>query len=123
MPIKVTVTQKDCRRETFRCGGNGGQNVQKRETGVRFTHEPSGSVGQSCDQRTQGQNERIAWRRMAESPKFKAWSALQLQMLEEGYRNVQAKVDAAMAREEDFVVETGVEKCAPREASCDRKDP
>jgi protein subunit release factor B len=104
---KVTVTQADCIRETFRCGGNGGQNLNKRDTGVRFRHPPSGAVGEARDQRTQLQNEKLAWRRMGESKEFQAWARLQLAMLEEGYRNVDRKVDALMA-DENLTVEVGV---------------
>lgn len=121
--MKVVVTQKDCRRDTFRCGGNGGQNVQKRETGVRWTHEPSGAVGESREERSQVQNERTAWKRMAEHPKFKAWCALQLAMLEQGFRDVEAKVDRIMSREEDFLVELAPEKCAHKEVFCDKDKP
>lgn len=119
----VTVTQRDCRRDTFRCGGKGGQNVQKRDTGVRFTHEPSGAVGECREERTQSQNERVAWRRMAEHPKFKLWSNLQLHMVEQGFRDVEAKVDAAMANESDFKIETEVERCMGHEDFCDKTTP
>lgn len=121
--LKVIVTQADCRRDTFRCGGKGGQNLQKRDTGVRWTHPPSGAVGESREERSQLQNEKTAWRRMAETLQFKSWCSLQLQMLEEGYRNVEAKVDRMMAREEDFVVEIeDAEKCVHKEAACDKKE-
>lgn len=71
--LVLSVTAKDCREDRFRCSGAGGQNVNKVETGVRFTHEPSGATGQSCDQRSQLQNRRIAWKRMVETPKFQTW--------------------------------------------------
>ena len=61
--------------ETFRASGNGGQNVNKRDTAVRFTHPASGAVGQSQDQRSQLQNKQTALRRLAEDPRFKAWVA------------------------------------------------
>jgi len=76
-----SITRKDLRRDTFRCGGNGGQNVNKRETGVRFTHIESGAVGQSCDERTQAQNERIAFRRLANSPVLKNWIKMRASQL------------------------------------------
>lgn len=69
----LTVTLKDCRVDTFRCGGKGGQNVNKRDTGVRITHEPSGAIGQSCDERHQLQNKKIAFRRMCETKEFRTW--------------------------------------------------
>lgn len=69
----LSVTLADCRVDTYRCGGNGGQNVNTRETGVRITHTDSGAIGQSCDQRTQWQNKKIAWRRMCETKEFKLW--------------------------------------------------
>lgn len=64
--------------QTFRSGGKGGQNQNVRETGVRIIHPPSGAVGESREQRFQWLNKKIAFRRMAESPKFQAWIHAQL---------------------------------------------
>lgn len=69
----VTVTIKDCDVQTFRCGGNGGQNVNKRETGVRIIHRPSGAIGECREERNQMANKRIAFKRMAESKDFQFW--------------------------------------------------
>ena len=46
--------------ETFRAGGPGGQNQNKRNTGVRWIHVPSGATGEARDHRTQGENKRAA---------------------------------------------------------------
>ena len=54
------VTMKDCDRQTFRAGGKGGQNQNKRDTGVRIIHRASGAVGESREHRTQGQNENLS---------------------------------------------------------------
>ena len=78
------LTRKDFVRQTFHCGGKGGQNVNKVETGVRFIHEPSRARGESCDERTQGQNEKIAFRRMANSSEMRVWIAEQHQDIEKG---------------------------------------
>lgn len=67
------ITMDDCEKQTFRSGGKGGQNQNKRDTGVRIIHRPSGARGESREARTQGQNTKIAWRRMAESPKMQLW--------------------------------------------------
>lgn len=75
MPKKLafSVTIKDCRVDEFRAGGPGGQNQNKRNTGIRVVHEPSGAVGESREERSQLQNKKTAFRRMAQSPKFKIW--------------------------------------------------
>ena len=69
----LRVTAKDCIKQTFRAGGKGGQNQNKRDTGVRFIHPPSGAVGEARDERSQGQNTKLAWRRMAESQAMQRW--------------------------------------------------
>lgn len=67
------ITIHDCEVQTFRSGGAGGQNQNKRDTGVRIIHRPSGARGESREARTQLQNKKIAWRRMAESSEMQIW--------------------------------------------------
>lgn len=56
----LSVTIKDCEVQTFRCGGKGGQNVNKRDTGVRIIHPPSGARGEGRDERSQWMNKKLA---------------------------------------------------------------
>jgi protein subunit release factor B len=74
--LVFSVTIKDCKVETFRAGGNGGQNQNKRNTGVRVRHLPSGAVGEAREQRSQLQNKRAAFVRMAKSKQFQVWARL-----------------------------------------------
>lgn len=74
MRVDLTVRLTDCDVQTFRAGGKGGQNQNKRNTGVRIIHRPSGAVGEARDERSQLQNKRLAFRRMAESTAFKSWA-------------------------------------------------
>jgi protein subunit release factor B len=69
----LSVTAADCDLQTFRCGGNGGQNVNTRDTGVRWIHRESGARGEARDERSQLQNKRLAWRRMFNDPRFQLW--------------------------------------------------
>lgn len=71
--LAFSVTLNDCRVDTFRSGGSGGQNQNKRETGVRIVHPPSGAVGESREERSQLQNKRTAFKRMANTKEFKLW--------------------------------------------------
>lgn len=68
-----TITIKDCVVQTFRAGGKGGSNQNKRDTGVRVIHPPSGAVGECREERKQLQNKRKAFLRMAKSRAFQAW--------------------------------------------------
>ena len=71
------VTANDCEWSYFAAGGKGGQKQNKTATACRVRHAPSGAVGESRTYRTQLQNRRAAWRRMAESAVFQRWARLQ----------------------------------------------
>lgn len=72
-----SLTKKDFKIQTFRCGGKGGQNQNKLETGVRIIHEASGSRGESREFRDQFSNKKAAFRRLCESEKFKLWHKIE----------------------------------------------
>lgn len=76
--LLFSVTLKDCEVQTFRAGGKGGQNQNKRDTGVRIIHRESGAVGEARDERSQLQNKKLAFGRMAESKTFQAWLKMRL---------------------------------------------
>lgn len=59
--------------DTFRSGGPGGQNQNKVSSGVRITHTASGISAESRESRSQAENKKIAFKRLAESRPFQAW--------------------------------------------------
>jgi protein subunit release factor B len=56
--------EKDTELEFFRGSGPGGQHRNKRETGVRLRHIPSGLVVEADGERLQARNREVAFERL-----------------------------------------------------------
>lgn len=60
----IDIKKDELRTDTFRASGAGGQHVNKTESGVRFTHLPTGIAAESTDSRSQHKNREIALQRL-----------------------------------------------------------
>ena len=63
-PEDINIRKDDIRRDVFRASGAGGQHVNRTESGVRFTHLPTGVVAESTESRSQHKNSEIAMGRL-----------------------------------------------------------
>lgn len=63
--ITYSFRKEDLKFERFHCGGKGGQNVNKVETGVRLIHVPTGISVTSTSERSQYRNKQDAMEKLA----------------------------------------------------------
>jgi len=87
--IEVDLDMSEVRIDTYRSSGAGGQHVNKTDSAVRLTHEPSGIVVQCQSQRSQHKNKDMAIKQL----KAKLYELEELKRKEEAQNVEESKAD------------------------------
>jgi len=88
----LSLTKKDFVIQAYKGSGPGGQHRNKTSTAIRIKHPESGAVGECQSHKSQFQNKKEAFRRMADSKKFRTWLNIECSRIMSG-KSIEQKVE------------------------------
>lgn len=94
--LLFSLTAKDFDIQTFCTGGNGGQHRNAKQNGVRIIHKASGARAEHRDGRDQPQNKEAAFKKLVETPRFRAWHKMEVARLTGAIKRAEESTDRQM---------------------------
>jgi peptide chain release factor 2 len=88
--IDIQINEAECKIDTYRASGAGGQHINTTDSAVRITHLPTGIVVACQSERSQHKNRATAWK------------MLKARLYELELQKKQEKIDAANAQKTDI---------------------
>jgi protein subunit release factor B len=104
--LLFSITAKDCEWDYVRGSGKGGQKKNKTSSAVRCRHIPSGAIGYAEDTRSQTQNKKLAFVRMAESFEFKKWHRVEVAKHTGELVEIERKIDKELSNPDLTITES-----------------
>lgn len=88
--IDIQINESDCKIDTYRASGAGGQHINTTDSAVRITHLPTGIIVACQAERSQHKNRATAWK------------MLKARLYELELQKKQEKIDAANAKKTEI---------------------